>query len=298
MQFFGTKTGGYIRIIIAAIIWGSLGTVVRLVDLPVLVIVFYRVFFASASVLIYIVTRRKIDRLAVGRNIYFIIFMGLLLALNWISFFYSIRLTTVANAVLITYTAPIFVAILAPLILKEKLERITILTLAISLVGAALIASPSVAGLSKRDLMGIIWASVSAITYAILVILAKPLTGKVHVSAMIFYEELAGAVILSPVFFIYKFDISLTTMLVLFVIGAFHTALAAGLYLSGLREVKAQQVGVFTYLDPVSAVVFAAFFLREIPRLTTVLGGGLVIISGLILVYVTRERVQTEVVSE
>ncbi|MCL6471543.1 MAG: DMT family transporter [Firmicutes bacterium] len=290
--------GGYVRIIIAAIIWGSLGTIVRLIDLPVPVMVFYRTFFAAISVLVLIAGQRKIERLAVGKNIYLLFCIGALLALNWTSFFYSVRLTSIANAVLITYTAPIYVALLAPVILKEKVERITIVTLLISVIGMVLIASPAAMGFGMRDLAGIAWAFVSAISYAVLVILAKPLTARINILSMIFFEETFCALILSPSLFLFKFSVSPPTMLILFVLGAFHTALAAALYLSGLRTVKAQQAGIFTYLDPVSAVFFAAVILGELPSLTTIAGGLLIIVSGLILVLVTRRRIEAEIVSE
>jgi len=297
-QPYRSIMSGYFKIILAAIIWGSLGTVVRFIHLPTLILVFYRVSFAAIAIFVYIAMRHKTEVLAVGKRLYWIIAMGILLTINWTAFFFSIRLTSVANAVLITYTAPIFVAILAPLILKEKLEKITILSLGISLVGTALIVSASVTGLSKSALAGILWAVVSAITYAVLVIISKPLADKIDPVAIIFYEELVGAIILSPALFIYKFSISPLTLFILFVVGAFHTAFAAALYLNGLRDVKAQQVGIFTYLDPASAVVFAAIFLGEIPRPVTILGGLFIIASGLILVMVTRQRVETEVVSE
>ena len=290
--------GGYMRIIIAAIIWGSIGVVLRLINLPVPLVVFYRVFFAAVTILVYVAVRHETGKLAAGKNIYWIILMGALLALNWTSFFYAIKLTTIANAVLLTYTSPILVAILAPIVLKERLERITVITLLISLAGAVLIASPSVIGLDKTHIMGLAWGFVSAMTYAALVLIAKPLTGRVDVLAILFFEELSCAAVLSPSLFIYKISISATTLLILFGMGAIQTALSAGLYLSGLREVKAQQVGVFTYLDPVSATVFAAIFLHELPSITTLIGGALIIASGLILVLVTRERIRAEVVSE
>lgn len=289
---------GYIKIAIAAVIWGSIGTVARTIDLPVPVMTFYRVFFAAIAVLIYMTTQRKLETLAVGRHIYRIIAMGVLLAINWMAFFYSIRLTSVANAVLITYTAPIYVALLAPLFLKERLEKVTVVSLVISLAGAVLIAFPSILGFGGQDVPGIIWAFVSSLTYAILVILSKPLTAKISVLAIIFYEELTCTAVLSPALFFFDTPIDGSTMFLLLVLGVFQTALAAALYLSGLRVVKAQQVGIFTYLDPASAVVFAALFLGEIPTASTLIGGLLIIASGLLLVIVTRERMETEVVSE
>ncbi|MDI6716060.1 MAG: DMT family transporter [Actinomycetota bacterium] len=290
--------GGYLRIAAAAIIWGTLAIFVRLIDLPVLVMVFYRVFFAAVSTLIYMASRREIEKLAVGRNAYLLILMGALLALNWASFFFSIRSTSIANAVLVTYTAPVFIAVLAPLVLKERLERVSIITLIIAVAGIFLIASPSVAGLSMRDIAGIGWAAISAVTYAILVIIAKPLTERISVLAMVFFEELTCAIVLSPALFFFGASISASVLFILFIMGAVHTALAAALYLSGLRRVKAQQAAIFTYLDPASAIIFAAVILGEVPRLTTIFGGFLIVASGIILLILTRRHVDTEVVSE
>jgi len=289
---------GYLKIAIAAVIWGSIGPVVRLIDLPVPLIVFFRVAFASLAILIYIVTQRKAERLAVGKNIYLLVLMGALLALSWVSFFNSINLVTVANAVLITYTAPIFIAVLAPFLLKEKLEKNTGIMLLLSFIGIIFITTPSAISPGTRELAGIGWAFVSALTYTALVIIAKLLTARVSVLAMIFYEELVGAIILSPTIFIYEFSLSQQTLLTLLFLGAVQTAFAAALYLSGLRDVTAQQANIFTYLDPVSAIIFAALILGELPGVNTVIGGVLIITSGLVVVYINRVRVETEVVSE
>lgn len=289
---------GYLKIAIAAVIWGSIGPVVRLIDLPVPLIVFFRVAFASLSILIYIVTQRKIERLAVGKNIYLLSLMGALLALSWVSFFNSVKLITIAKAVFITYTSPIFIAVFAPLVLKEKLEKNTGIILLVSFVGIIFITTPSAIFLSTEELAGIVWAFISALTYTALVIIAKLLVVRISVLAMIFYEELVGAIILSPTLFIYEFSLSQQILLILLLLGVIQTAFAAALYLSGLRTVTAQQANIFTYLDPVSAIIFAAIILGELPRINTVVGGVLIIVSGLAVVIINRVRVSTEVVSE
>jgi drug/metabolite transporter (DMT)-like permease len=289
---------GYLKIVAAALIWGSVGVIVRTIDLPVPVLTLYRVFFASVTIYAYIMLTRQTSILKVGGNIYRLILMGVLLTINWISFFYAVKLTTIANATLLTYTAPILVAVLSPYFLKERIERITIITLALSVAGAALITWPSSMGIGSKDIAGFLWAGLSALTYAGLVILAKPMTARANVVAIIFYEEITCTILLLPSLFVYHAQTNLTSILLLFVLGAIQTALAAGLYLSGLRNVKAQHVGVFTYLDPVSAVILAAVFLNEIPNIATIIGGLLIVLSGLILVIVKREHTSPEVVGE
>jgi drug/metabolite transporter (DMT)-like permease len=289
---------GYLKIVAAALIWGSVGVIVRAIDLPIPILTLYRVFFASVTIYAYIVLTRQTDILKVGDNIYRLIIMGVLLTINWVSFFYAVKLTTIANATLLTYTAPILVAVLSPYFLKEKIERITIVTLALSVVGAALITWPSSTEIDSKDVAGFLWAGLSALTYTGLVILAKPMTNRANVVAIIFYEEITCTLLLIPSLFAYNAQADLKTVLLLFMLGAVQTALAAGLYLSGLRNVKAQHVGIFTYLDPVTAVILAAVLLNEIPNFTTIVGGLLIVLSGLILVIVKRDHIGPEVVGE
>jgi drug/metabolite transporter (DMT)-like permease len=290
--------GGYLKISIAAILWGSLGTIIRYIDVPIPVMVLLRVAFAAVAIFIFILVQGKLRELAVGRDILPIAVMGALLSLNWTAFFLSVNLTSVANAVLLTYTAPIFVAVLAPFVLKEPLERVTVITLGVSLVGAALIAAPSLTGFGASSSAGLFWAIVSALSYAAIVLVSKPLASRVNILAMIFYQEIFSALVLLPFAFFYDFTLDPRTLLLIAVIGIVHTAFASAIYLSGLRTTKAQHVGIFTYLDPVSAVVFAAIFLGEVPGLSTIIGGMLIILSGLALVVTTQRRIEAEVVAE
>ncbi|MBI4734053.1 MAG: DMT family transporter, partial [Rubrobacteridae bacterium] len=156
---------GYIKIVAAALIWGSVGVIVRTIELPIPTLTLYRVFFASISIYLYIILSRNHSILKVGKNIYRLIIMGALLTVNWIAFFYAIKLTSVANATLLTYTAPILVAFLAPVFLNERLERITIFTLGLSLAGVFLIAWPSMGSIGSNDTTGYLWAGLSAATY-------------------------------------------------------------------------------------------------------------------------------------
>jgi drug/metabolite transporter (DMT)-like permease len=289
---------GYLKIVGAALIWGSVGVIVRGIDLPVMVLTLYRVIFASLAIYLYIASTKNHSILKVGQNIYRLVLMGVILTVNWVAFFYAIKLTTVANASLLTYTAPILVAILAPVFLKERLERITIITLGISLAGVFLIAWPSVGGAGSNDTAGFLWAALSSVTYAALVIIAKPMTGKANVLAIIFYEELTCSVVLLPSFLIYDFHVDIPTLLLLLMLGTIQTALAAGLYLSGLRDVKAQHVGIFTYLDPVGAMVLAALLLNEIPSIATLVGGALIVLSGILLVIIKRAEINPGIVGE
>lgn len=77
----------------------------------------------------------------------------------------------------------------------------------------------------------------------------------------------------------------------LLTLGVVHTGLAGFLFLGGLRRVRADRAAILMYVEPASAVVFAALFLAEPLSATTVIGG-LMVIGGGVLVTRLEERVE------
>lgn len=273
------ETIGYSKIAVAAIIWGSVGLFVRALDVPILIMVFYRFAFALLATFLILPLTPELRKLRIKKNQILLIVAGLVLTLNWIFFFYALVLTTVANAVLVTYTAPILVALFAPLFLKERLEWKTVISLILSMAGILFIISPTRISLGK-PLLGIIFAFGTSLTYATLVIIAKELLENISVLVIIFYESLIATVVLSPFAFVAGLPSGFETWFLLFVLGIAHTVLAPYLYLSGLKVVKAQRAGILTYFDPLSATILATFFLGELPRFSTLVGGFLIIVAG------------------
>ena len=273
------ETLGYIKIAVAAIIWGSVSLLVRALDLPVLLMVFYRFLFAVAAALSVLVFSRSSFKIRTKKNLSLLILSGFFLTLNWVFFFYALVLTTVANAVLVTYTAPILVALFAPHFLKEKLEWNTVISLVLAMSGISFILSPADLSMGK-PLLGIIFAFGTSLTYASLVIIAKELLPGLPVLIIIFYQSLIAMVALSPFSLLGGGPKGFEAWFLLIIMGIVHTLIAPYLYLSGLKVVKAQRAGILTYFDPLSATIFAALFLGEIPGFYTLLGGILIIAAG------------------
>ena len=273
------ETLGYIKIAAAAVIWGSVSLLVRALNLPVLLMVFYRFLFAVAAALSVLVFSRSSFKIRTKKNLSLLIISGFFLTLNWVFFFYALVLTTVANAVLVTYTAPILVALFAPHFLKEKLEWNTVISLVLAMTGISFILSPADLSMGK-PLLGIIFAFGTSLTYASLVIIAKELLPGLPVLIIIFYQSLIAMVALSPFSLLGGGPRGFEAWLLLIIMGIVHTLIAPYLYLSGLKVVKAQRAGILTYFDPLSATIFAALFLGEIPGFYTLLGGILIIAAG------------------
>jgi RarD protein len=281
---------GCVYVIVAMLIWGSVGLFGRWADQPAAVIVFYRVLSAFVVLGVYQLLRggwRQAWREATGQRGW-VIFGGLVLALNWIFFFQAVELTSVANAVLSYYLAPVIVTILTPLLLKERLERRTMIAVGLAFVGT-IIMNP-LGHVGGHDLLGILSGVTAAVFYALVTISGKKVTNMGAINLVLWQTGVAVVVLAPYVFWRGMTMPHLNSLLVMMAIGVLHTALALTLYFLGLRSVKVQHVGVLGYLDPLSAILFAFLFLQEVPGLQTLIGGSLILASSYLILRV-KERV-------
>jgi RarD protein len=291
-------TKGYLALILAMLIWGSVGVVARKAGQDPLITVTYRVVFATATLaLVELGRRRKGDapgEAATRRRRGLLIFSGLALAANWLFFFKAVATTTVSNAVLAYYTAPVLVALAAPLLLKERLEMRTLIASSIAFGGVAMLYLPLEA-LTPGDMAGIGYGLIAAAFYAMVTISGRWLSG-VAATRLVLVQTLVAALVLVPAVGWNKatagaaLHVPPWSLGLLAVIGVVHTALALVLYFYGLKHVKVQHVGVLAYLDPVSAVLFAYLFLGEQPTPYALLGGLLVLGGSALLLGPRRDR--------
>jgi len=280
---FNSKFLGYSYVAAAAIIWGSNGVIVNWVPYDAYTIAFFRVLFASLTLLPIVLLTRKSETMSAVRSWRVMLSLGLLLALGWTLLFHSMKLIAIANAVLLNYTAPIFVALLAPLFLKEKLEKSTLLALAISVAGIVVISYQQNLQISDLNLLGVILGLLAGLTYAGFIILSKRALSSFSSQVVAFYSYSVASIFLFPFVIGTDLSLDLASWILLLVLGVFNTGFAVTLYLKGLGMVKAQKAVVFTYLEPASAVVFGFLFLAQQPTSLMLVGGFLILIAGYIV---------------
>lgn len=287
---------GYSAIIIAMLIWGSIGIFVRMAGQDPLITVTYRVIFASvALVVLHLVQPKPQAAVPTGRigwrRRLLLAFSGVALAINWLFFFKAVATTSVSNAVLSYYTAPVLVALTSPLLLGERLEGRTVVATAVSFGGIILMLYQPGTSLSAADMLGIGYGLIAAFFYAMVTITGRWLAD-IPASRLVLIQSLISTAILIPAVLMTSGASALAVPLcplgILVLIGVVHTAFVLFLYYQGLRRVKVQHVGVLAYLDPVSAVLFAYLFLHEVPTAATLEGGALVLLGSALLLLKRR----------
>lgn len=203
--------------------------------------------------------------------------LGLLLAAHWLTFFLAIQLTTVAVALAVVYTGPILAALLSGPVLGERNDRSAWIGLALAAGGMLLVARPG----AGATLGGIAAALVSAVLLAALFVLGKPAASALGGLTVAMWEALAAAVVLFP-FTVQAVRESSEYWREFLVLGVLFTGIAGVIWWSSMRRLPVAVVSVIMYLEPASAVVWAALFLDESPEPLTWLGVALVVTGGVV----------------
>jgi drug/metabolite transporter (DMT)-like permease len=267
--------------------WGIIGIVVaKLDELPALTIVFFRVALAALAIGAFLAATRRVflmrlpSRAPLG--------LGFLLALHWGLYFLALQNTSVTSAVLITYSGPIFMAMLAPVMLSEHVPRSTIVALALSLGGVGLIALAGGDGAGAVRVEGVLLALGAAVSMAVLIVSLKRWGHHLEPITVVFWQSVTAAVLLTPAVVLPSFDLGGREIGYLLALGVLLTGVSGVIYVSAVRFVPATSAGILAYLEPVSAAILASLLLDE--RLTAqILLGGVCIVAGGVLV-VARSR--------
>jgi drug/metabolite transporter (DMT)-like permease len=177
--------------------WGFVSVIAAAVELRPEVLVFWRCLLAAASLPLLLLVLRRLSSLRLDRHRARIVVLGVLLALHWFLFFAAIKRSSVAVAILTVYTAPIFVAFLAPRLLRERRSRVGLAALAISAPGLVLIALAGEGG-ARPDAVAIAYGLGAAVTYALLIVGVKSVTRDVSPFVLAFWQYVIVVAALAP----------------------------------------------------------------------------------------------------
>lgn len=277
-----------VKIIIAMIIWGTLGIFVRGIRLSSIEIALFRAVLGSLFLLlISLIRKEKIDKDMLRLNLLFLTLSGIALGINWIALFQAMKYTTISNAILSYYFAPVFIVIFSSILFKEKISMKNMICLAGAILGLFLIMkSNNLENVENfNHTMGILYGLGGAVIYAIIVILNKYIKGLSGFQTTLI-QLLISAIVLTPMVFgigsINFGGMNIKTWILIIILGIIHTGIAYLLYFSSIKDVKSQSVAILSYLDPIVAILMSFLFLGESMNLVQALGAILILFTAYI----------------
>ncbi|MEK3995083.1 DMT family transporter [Psychrobacillus sp. FSL K6-2365] len=271
-----------IQFLLSMIIFGTIGVFVRYIDLSSSEIALLRGLIASLFLTtVLFMMKKKISWAMVKVNALVLVLSSIALSGNWIFLFESYKHTTISNAALSYYFAPVIVLILSPLVLKEKLSAKKLICIGIAMLGMLFIVGNgglSTAGLD--DLIGIGYGLLAAVFYASLMLLNKFIK-KMDGLETTFLQLGTATIILIPyVFFTEGFGIlgvSSSSMPFILILGIIHTGIGFLLFFSGMQNLKGQSIAALSYADPITSLLISAIVLQEQMTFIQMVGGALLL---------------------
>lgn len=269
------------ELILASVIFGTVGLVRKAVPLGSAMLSMLRGFTGAAvMVIIMLIKRQKPDMKAVKRVGGYLIASGVAIGVNWILLFESYRYTSVSVATLCYYMAPVFTLMASPFVLGEKLTLNDTVTILAAVAGMVLISGITGEKPDSGETAGILLGLGAAVLYASVVLLNRKITGITASDRTVFQLFIAG-IVLVPYVLLSKDGIQtvFTWKTVFFValMGVIHTGFAYSLYFDSIGILKTQTVALFTYIDPVVAIVVSALFLDERLGISGIAGAVLIL---------------------
>lgn len=281
-------------LILANIIWGASFPIYKwsLEEIPTFTFVFLRFFIAALILLPFVINKIKIAK----QDYKNLIIMSLVsVSISIPLLFFGLKLTPSINAPIIISFGPIILIIASVLFLKEKPKSKVIAGTFISLLGIiTIIFRPILETGFSGSILGSLLIFIATICGVIQVILLKKLTVRNDPLVLVFWMFLIGSLPLLPFVFWEAQTFNIMTDMtikgltgILFAI-YFASILAHYFFVYGTKFIKASEVGIFSYVDPVATIVIAIPLLNEVITPTYLVGAMLVFLG----IFIAENRLQ------
>ena len=284
---------GLLMVIFAAILWGTVGVVVQTIYAESatnpLSIGFFRLAISVPLLLLACVRTLGWQMFQIAkRDLALMVITGVMTAFYQVCYFASINYIGVAAATLITLcTAPIWVALLASLLLQERFTRVIFLALICAVGGTILLVDVQTGQITVRShhVLGVFLALGSALGYSLFTLCSRFLARRNHPLQSLTVGLFAGAIFLLAIALSSGLVIqySVVSWIALLYLGIVTTALAYLLYFSGMRHTPATIASIATLLEPLTATIMAWWLLAEKLGNSGILGGILLLMAIAIL---------------
>lgn len=275
-----------IKITAAMVTFGTIGILVRYIPLPSSIIALVRGVLATIFLLAVMAGgKRWPDKTAITRNLALLLISGALIGFNWILLFEAYNYTSIAVATLCYYLAPVFVIIASPFVLQEKLSMKKALCVIAALAGMVLVSGVIqnyVRGGNTEDLnlTGVLLGIGAGALYATIILINKKLKDISSYDTTVM-QLAAASIVLVPYCLLTvdmgALEVTPVSAVLLLIVGIVHTGIAYVLYFGSIKELPAQTVAIFSYIDPILAVLLSALLLKESMDMLSILGAILIL---------------------
>lgn len=285
-------------------IWGFTGILGVLISLDAISIVWSRVLIAFLSLFGFLIL---FDRKSIGvqskRNRWFILLTGVIVALHWVTFYHSIKLSTASLGILCLSTTTIHVSWLEPLIMKRRFSFVELLLSSIVVIGIYIVSED----FNSNEYWALFYGLLSALLAATFAVFNAKLVNEEKSKTITLWEMGAATIFLSFFFindvslFHSVLSMSISDFLWLLFLGIVCTSFAFLVTIEVVKYLGAFTVSLSINLEPVYTIFLAIIILNENKELGAkfYIGAGIIIFVVLlnaVLKYFKKQSVESKLI--
>lgn len=259
------------------VIFGTIGVFVRYIELVPSVIALIRGFIGGLFLLnVIIFTKQRMSCQKIKKNIPVLLLSSFALSANWVFLFQAYKHTTIANATLSYYFAPVFVIAMSPVVLKENFSLKNAVYIGIAILGLFLIVqNRDNGGAEYNHLLGIFYGVIAAAFYATLILTNKFINNMTGLETTFLQLSFATVILIPYVFVIeeiHLFQITAFSLICIIILGIIHTGVGFYLFFSGMKDLRGQSIATLSYVDPMTSLFTSIIILGEHMTLLQIIG--------------------------
>jgi drug/metabolite transporter (DMT)-like permease len=263
------------------VLFGTIGAVIRFIDVSSSEIAFLRGAIGSISILVIIVlSKTRIHFTEIKKNSTTLIVSSLFLAGNWIFLFEAYRHATIAVAALLYYSAPAMVVVMSILILHEKLNLQKASAVIATIMGMILLSN--IRNTDTNHYTGIIFGILAAFCYAGLMISNKLIKDLGSIETTVFQLSISSIFLFLYVWLIEPnvvFHIGATSLILIVLLGIVHTGIGFFLFFYSIKQIRAQEIAILGYFDPVVSILLSIALFKEKLSVIQIFGVVIILVS-------------------
>lgn len=273
---------------IGILLISSSGALGRFIEMPVPVIIWWRCFIAVFFIFIFCRYKKINLKLISKKDVLPILLSALLTGAHWIFYFNALKHSNVAIGMLSLFTYPVLTALLEPLFVKVKFDHVHIL-LAVMILSGIYILAPEF-DLENSNVKGILFGLLSALFYALRILISKRLIRNYSGTVLIFYQIFILTILLVPTLFFMDTSGIKTQFPYVIILALITTAIGHSMFIQSLKHFAASTVSILSSTQPIFGIIIAYLFLQEIPTWNTFFGGLIILSTVLIESLRARKR--------
>lgn len=278
---------GIIAALLSALLMGTIGVFSKITGLPAETITFFRLMLGAGFMLLFLLVTRQTGCLKQWPT-WPVLINGGMLSGFIIFYVQAMNLTTMANAIMLVYLAPLTASFYAHFFLGERLNRASIFLIGAALFGFAMMMEFRIDfSTGSNHFAGICLALIAMFCYAGFILINRVIRKDVHVYTRTFYQLLTGALIMLPFLLLNMPTISTENWFWLLGTGLFPGFLAILCAVIALSRLPAATFGTLAYFEPIAVILFGWLIFSETLSPLQIAGCVLILGSGVVKAWLT-----------